>query len=67
MYRRDAQHGTRTAEPIEPGGARQRTDLVEIGTTLMAAALDAGEHDPFVRIMDKLRLLAPDLADGLGW
>jgi hypothetical protein len=67
IYRRDAEQGARKSRPREDGPPRVRPDASEIGTALMAAALDAGEHQSFTRVMDKLRLLAPDLASSLGW
>ena len=46
---RDAQHGApkRRAGPSPPKPERRAADAAEIGTALMAAALDAGEHDAF--------------------
>ncbi len=66
VYRRDAQHGSRKQND-DAETPRLRADASEIGTTLMAAALEAGEHDAFTRVMDRLRLLAPELASALGW
>ena len=69
VYRRDAQHGARSrrAEVTEGTETRTRADLSEVGASLIAAALDAGEHDALIRIMERLRELAPEAADGLGW
>ena len=68
VYRREAQQDEQTADPAgEPQTPKSRGDTSEIGTALMAAALDAGEHAAFSRVMDKLRLLAPELASALGW
>lgn len=66
VYRRDASHGASAVSPAVPE-SRPRSEASDIGTALMAAALDVAEHDSFVRIMDRLRLLDPGLADALGW
>lgn len=65
VYRRDAQ--TPERKRSEEDAPRFRADASEIGTTLLAAALDAGEHESFTRVMDKLRSLAPEVASALGW
>jgi hypothetical protein len=75
VYRRDTQPGgqneavEQTASGDSAGGAPGRTPALvsELGTALIAAALDAGEHDAFTRVMDRLRHLEPGLADALGW
>jgi len=68
VYRREAQDGTRRRQvPEGHDSSRTRPDAVELGTALMAAALDAGEHEAFARVMDKLRLVSPELASALGW
>lgn len=69
VYRKDAHHGPRgeTEAPAEPRRQAVRTGASDIGTALLAAALDAGEHEAFVRVMDKLRSLEPEIADALGW
>lgn len=70
VYRRDARHADRddARQPESDAVLRTaRTDSSEIGTALIAAALDAGEHDAFIRVMDKLRSLEPELASALGW
>jgi hypothetical protein len=68
VYRRDAARGAgkegRNAGAEPP---KHRRDASEIGSALIAAALDAGEHEAFTRVMDKLRLLEPGLASALGW
>jgi hypothetical protein len=60
----------------EPGPAitgRGRRELPlsplagDIGAAIMAAALDAGEHEPLGRIMDRLREGSPEVAIALGW
>jgi hypothetical protein len=65
LYRQDAIHSSKSVS--EPAELRSRTDASEIGAALISAALDAGEHDAFLRIMDRLRSLAPDVADQLRW
>ena len=67
VYRRDAKHGRSKEEARGAQDTQATADASEVGTALMAAALAAGEHGAFVRIMDKLRLDAPELADALGW
>lgn len=71
VYRRDT-GGARVSSRAEAatagtGGRRQRAGVAEFGSALIAAALDAGEHDAFVRIMGALRAHDPELADALGW
>lgn len=69
VYRKDVQQAQRRA--AGPAGAedatRTRADARDIGSALIAAALDAGEHEVFTRVMDRLRTLEPELADALGW
>lgn len=70
VYRRDAQQGAHSESnptTAEDQARSVRADASEIGTALLAAALDAGEHEAFTRVMDKLRSLEPALADALGW
>ncbi len=68
VYRREAQDGARRPRAVDGRDTpRTRPDATEMGTALMAAALDAGEHEAFARIMDKLRLVSPELASALGW
>ncbi len=67
VYRREAQNTKDSKSGLLPIDARTPSNAGNIGTALMAAALDAGEHEAFVRIMEKLRLVAPELATGLGW
>jgi hypothetical protein len=67
-YRRDAeQEARRHARVTGDGTPRAKPDASDLGTALMAAALDAGEHQAFCRVMEKLRVLAPDVASALGW
>ncbi len=67
VYRREALHGTARERGTASSESRQVADASEVATALMAAALDAGEHAAFVKIMDKLRLVSPEVADALGW
>lgn len=67
VYRRDARHGEAERPANHPAEAPVRIDATAIGTALIAAALEAGEHEAFIRIMDRLRIGSPELADGLGW
>lgn len=66
VYRRDAQHRQPEATPAA-STSRTVHDAGRIGTALMSAALDAGEHEAFMRIMEKLRGVSPDISDSLGW
>jgi hypothetical protein len=68
VYRREAGETRRdtTAGQVE-SSPRVSKSNAEIGTALMAAALDAGEHISFARVMEKLQLLSPELASALGW
>lgn len=69
VYRRDTQSRSRKKtqadHPGEAGGLGMGSS--GIATALISAALSVGEHDAFGRIMDQLRLDAPDVADSLGW
>lgn len=67
VYRRDAQNRATDRPSGPPASAAGGMDAGRIGTALISAALDAGEHEAFVRIMDRLRSVAPVLADDLGW
>jgi hypothetical protein len=70
VYRKDAQHGASPRQDqsdLDVAVRPTRTNASEIGTALLAAALDAGEHGAFTRVMDKLRSLEPELASALGW
>ena len=67
VYRRDARHGEAERPAIQPAEAPVKIDATAIGTALIAAALEAGEHEAFIRIMDRMRTGSPELADGLGW
>lgn len=71
VYRRDtpaiAREDEGHAGPADGEAQPVRTDAAEIGTALIVAALDAGEHDALTRVMDKLRSLEPQLASALGW
>jgi hypothetical protein len=69
VYRRDTQHGGRSTQIVDQSvdATRPKIDAGGIATALISAALSAGEHDAFTRVMDQLRLDAPDVADSLGW
>lgn len=67
VYRRDTQNAERQRNPTEPGEPRGKVDASGIATAMLTAALSAGEHEAFTRIMDRLRLDAPEIADSLGW
>jgi hypothetical protein len=69
VYRRDSLHGSkrRGADRAATAGGRGDCDAGEIGVALMAAALDAGEHEAFARVMDSLQALSPEVAAALGW
>jgi hypothetical protein len=67
VYRRDTEGRSRKTPEVESGLPKSRASAGDIGTALISAALDAGEHEAFLRIMDRLRSSAPDLADDLGW
>lgn len=70
VYRRDTQTTARDDENRavpEAEAQATRADASAVGAALIAAALDAGEHVAFTRVMDKLRSLEPELASALGW
>jgi hypothetical protein len=69
VYRRDAQHGGRR-RPMADQSAESpkwKVDASGIATAMISAALSIGEHDAFGRVMDQLRLEAPEIAYSLGW
>lgn len=61
-YRKDAP--AQRAVPVEASGAR--TNLLDVGLALSAAALETGEFDSLKRIAKKLRQRTPRVADDLG-
>ncbi len=67
VYRRDAQQEAADREPLRPELPPSPAGAATVGTALMAAALDAGEHEAFVRVMDRLTVLSPEVAAALGW
>lgn len=69
VYRRDAHHGSKKKTTPEPTAepSRSKVDASGIATAMISAALNVGEHDAFSRIMDRLQLEAPEIADLLGW
>lgn len=66
LYRRDPRGSTPT-EPRDGEVPRVSSNGKEVGTALMAAALDAGEYQAFTKVMERLRTLEPDVASSLGW
>ena len=71
-YRREAQakgrRGQVEPEPSgEPTGPGPASASGRIASALMTAALEAGEHESFMRIMARLREQSPDVAAALGW
>lgn len=67
IYRTDSAQRATAATDKADRSERRGTDLSAAAATLTAAALDAGEHQAFMRIMKKVRLLDRKLADDLGW
>lgn len=67
VYRREAHHGAAGKSSSGQADGHPSVDATEIGTALMATALDAGEYGSFVRVMDRLRSEYPHLAESLGW
>lgn len=67
VYRRDTQQAAKKSAGEEIGEIRRRSDANDIGTALIAAALDIGEHAALTRVMDRLRALDADAAEALGW
>lgn len=67
VYRRDTQNTDRGKRPTGSCEPKTKVDASGIATAMLAAALGVGEHDAFTRIMDRLRLDAPEVADSLGW
>lgn len=67
VYRREGQTSSAKSTATEnrtgvgPGG------LDRVSTRLLSAALELGEHQALLRIMDRVREQDPELADGLGW
>lgn len=69
VYRRDAERGSKRSNKVleDTELPKGRSDISTVGTALIAAALEAGEHDALTRIMDRLQVLDPNLAVALGW
>jgi hypothetical protein len=66
VYRREQTKRTRRASDRD-GLSPRTVPAGDIGASVIAAALDVGEHAALARIMDSLRSTAPDVADSLGW
>lgn len=66
-YRRESVQETQAKENREHSGPSASIQLADVTTSLIAAALHAGEHSAFERIMDSLQSLSPELAVQLGW
>jgi hypothetical protein len=66
VYRRE---GRRSSESQRQPRAAQDGQLEwsDIGVVLITAAIDAGESAAFTRIIERLRTLAPETAESLGW
>lgn len=68
LYRSSSAERSVRRQRAEAGPTPQRNhDLGDIGVTLTAAALEAGEHRALTRIMEKVRQLDPEAASYLGW
>ena len=65
LYRRDYAHSRRRDHP--DGDGRPSQDVGAVGADIVAAALDAGELESFRKVMERLRQIAPQSADALGW
>lgn len=67
LYRRSATRGrgrsARGSGPAQPTFG----DTGNVGAALLSAALDIGEHESLMRVLDRLRQLSPDAAHSLGW
>lgn len=66
VYRREGNATGRTAAKAPPSDS-PRIDATELGTALISAALESGEQDAFMRVMERLRSTSPEIADRLGW
>jgi len=69
VYRRESPRNRRDEAGASSNGrdAGAGTDAGTLGSDIVAAALDAGELDGFRRVMERLRQIAPQSADLLGW
>lgn len=69
LYRREGQREARNRsdrpDGVEALPRGQRA--AEIGAALLVAALEAGEHDAFTRVIERLRAASPEMAASLGW
>lgn len=64
VYRKDAAKQDETHSIVD---LRPATTQAEVGAALIAAALDSGEQEAFMRIMENLRSQNPTAAELLGW
>jgi hypothetical protein len=67
LYRSDSAERTSRRKRNDEVQPRRDIDLSDAAATLAAAALDAGEHRAFMRIMERVKDLDPGLAVSLGW
>lgn len=67
VYRRDPEGRSKTRAGGDDDSPRSKLDVANVGACLMAAALEAGEHQALTRIMERLQAVDPDLAGALGW
>jgi hypothetical protein len=67
VYRREAKlNGRRKDSGTKDEGAPVGSAM-EVATTLLAVALEVGEHEAFGRIMTRVREAFPEVAEALGW
>lgn len=68
VYRREVEAKShRPGRSAATASASRAPDSSDVGSALLVAALEAGEHDAFRRVMDRLRASSPAVADALGW
>lgn len=67
MYRRESLKPLQQTSDPNQSPNPPRTDVAEVGSALMSAALESGEHQAFTRIMEQMCSTSPELAGELGW
>ena len=67
VYRREAKLNGRRKDVSTKAEVAAMGSATDVATTLLAVALEVGEHEAFGRIMTRVREAFPDVAEALGW
>lgn len=67
VYRREDRASTTGKESVSAAAEGDTTDVAKVGAAVISAALEAGELQGFMKVMEALRSTSPQIADRLGW